>query len=455
VVIVMYKYFLRCWFNEIWQKKLRYMFSAILYCGASVSYVVRARRLSLSWCMQALRYSATSGAILLLKKIMKENLSLIDDAVSKGVKLEDAASRTIVLKWPAIESGQVTCKGMMLIKFTKTFSYALRNLDVDRLSQYFYVILEPSWSGYADADILAWVGKSRDVVIQASEVQDRALMNCFPGTFKAVSFGSGNWVPSYDFKEINVDKEFDSIYIANTSPIKRVGRYIDAIKKIVDSGNLNYKGCLVCASWGESEHLIEMLVRRSGIENNLALLFSLTKDEVIHVLNRSKCNVLLSYKEGSNRSLFEAMFCNVPVITLVENVGINKEYISEQSGLLVPDEALESTMIWMSENYQSFSPRSWAMENISYEKSMEKLLSLLYRKWMFDSDCKGLKVYKKVNAPEAFYENTSTNFPGLMMELLTLFHRTNQICISELIERLALLEKRLDSDIRSSEMGLK
>lgn len=444
----MYSYLLRSWFNEIWQRRFRHLFAFLLYWSALGAYFCRAHSLSLSWCMRALRYSPIAGATSLLKRIMRENPQLVDSAVSKNVNLTEAAARTIVLKWPDITEGVVSSKGMLLIKFTRTFSYALRNLDLDRLSQYFYVILEPSWSGYADPDILAWVGKSENVVIQSSEVQDRALMNCFPETFKAVSFGSGNWVPSYDFADHNLNKEFDSIYIANTSPIKRVNRYIGAVKKIVESGNTVYKGCLVCAAWGKSRHLIELMVKTSGIENNLMLQFSLSKDEVIHFLNRSKCNLLLSYKEGSNRSLFEAMFCNVPVITLVENVGINKEYIGEQSGLLIPDESLESAMVWMSNNYQSFSPRDWALENISYKSSIDRLLAILYPKELAYGHGK-FKFYRKVNAPEAFYENTDTNFPELMKELLTLFGRAHQpIFKKELEERLVQLEASLDDGIK-------
>ncbi|MEN0037252.1 MAG: glycosyltransferase [Cellvibrio sp.] len=446
----MHRYWLRSWFNDFWQKKFRHFFGLLLYLLSICAHSIRADRLALSWCMKALRYSFISGAASLLKDILNKNFHLLDAAVSDGVTLKEAADRTIVLKWPDVQHGEVVCKGMLLIKFTKTFSYALRNLDIERLSSYFYVVLEPSWSGYADPDILAWIGKSKDIVIQSSEVQDRALMNCFPETFRAVSFGSGSWVPDYDFAPLVGDKEFDSIYIANTNPIKRVGRYIDAIKKIVLAGHVNYKGCLVCASWGESAHLIQLLVKNAGIEKNLILKFSLSKEDVILFLNKSKCNLLLSLKEGSNRSLFEAMMCNVPVISLVENIGVNKEYIGEQSGLLIPDEMLESSMLWLSKNYQSFSPRIWALENISYKKSMDRLLDILYRESVSDS----LKVYKKVNAPEAFYENTHTNFPDLMKSLLMLFALAGErLDEYDLRAQLVVLENNLDEGINKLVSG--
>ncbi len=247
-------------------------------------------------------------------------------------------------------------------------------------------------------------------------------MNCFPETFIPVSFGSGCWVPLNDFSLQPIDKVFDSIYIANNNPIKRVHRYINAIKNIVNDGNADYKACLVCSSWGGEDDLVKSLIKKSGVERNITLKFSLTRVEVAQHLNMSKCNILLSYKEGSNRSLFESMFCNVPVICISENIGVDKSCINEFTGLLVPDATLEESLLWLSNNFNKFLPKAWAEKNISPTATKNKLVEIINSR---AGDCIiSESVFSKVNAPEASYmDKIDFKSRSFNEELLAIFEK--------------------------------
>jgi len=224
---------------------------------------------------------------------------------------------------------------------------------------------------------------------------------------------------------LKTEKVYDSIYIANTNPIKRVRRYLEAVANIVKSGNDKYVGCLVCASWGGAEILVRELVESYHLKDNLVMRFSLGRSDVALYINQSKVNVLLSYKEGSNKSLFEAMFCNTPVICLSENIGVSKSYINEYTGLLIPDSLLESSLLWIADNYSRFNPRPWALHNIAPSVTIKKLESIIC---LLNESVSDAPLYIKTNNPEYSY----FDFPWIKVEsysetLLKLFDAKSQL----------------------------
>jgi len=390
-------YKLRSTLNDLWYTKARHVFSFLYLLLAFVAKLLGKKRLAFMCCAASLRYASTSSALNFLAKILSGYTFSLGE-FSSGVEIKEASCRSIVLAWPCVKDNSII-KGVLAISFTRTFSFYLRNVDLESLEKYFTLVLEPSWSGYADPDILGFIGRSKKIIVQASELEDRVLLNCFPDAFVAVSFGASDWVDYRLFNDLKMEKIYDSIYIANTNPIKRVKRYIEAVSEIVKTDN-KYVGCLVCASWGGAESLVRQLVESYKLDKNLVVRFSLSQSEVARHINQSKVNVLLSYKEGSNRSLFEAIFCNTPIICLSENIGVNKSYINEYTGLLVPDSLLESSLVWISENHSRFNARSWAINNISPSVTTQKLTRLISG---FSDFTNHPSLYVKTNNPEYSY----------------------------------------------------
>ena len=353
--------------------------------------------------MASNRYCYSSISIELFKKFQLLDKEVLFPEVSSGVGRNEAGRRSIIIRWPAYDDKNIVSKGILIITFTKVFSYYLRNVDINKLSKHFYIVLEPSWSGYFDADILSWGLETKDgVFVEATELFDRIVLNALTNNLIPLSFGASDWVDYNVFNQEHIDKQYDSIYVANTKNTKRVIRYIKAIKNISNNSDADYKGCLVCASWGGNEEIIKSLPKYFGIERNIEILFSLKKEELNKVINASKVNILLSYKEGSNRSLFESMFANTPAICIAENIGLNKSYINEYTGLLIPDRLLEGGLLYMKDNWRKFQPKKWAFDNISPEKTTEKLLALLEARGdLGDSN----EIYIKTNNPEVSYLN--------------------------------------------------
>jgi glycosyltransferase involved in cell wall biosynthesis len=248
------------------------------------------------------------------------------------------------------------------------------------------------------------------------------------------------------------DKKYDSIYVANTSHIKRVVRYLKAVKEISKNSDPDYKGCLVCASWGGKQEVISSLPKYFNVEKNIEIYFSLDREALNKIINSCKVNILLSYKEGSNKSLFESMFANIPVLCISENIGVNKCYINEYTGLLISDRFLEDGLLYMKEQWSKYRPKEWAVANISPEKTTEKLLAILQaREGVATSD----DVYLKTNNPEVSYLNyPSINFTDINKEVLEVFEIKTSLatdsyskeievianCQNEFIKRITLVD---------------
>ncbi|MFT5548315.1 MAG: glycosyltransferase involved in cell wall biosynthesis [Candidatus Azotimanducaceae bacterium] len=418
--------------NSYYQVQLQFKFrreiSFVLLIVGVVCLMVT-KPLAVKFLMQSHRIFARP---LIIAIILKYNL-LSEESISgmytASVNLEGAAGRSIILKFPEVNSEGVVQKGVVVIAFTKTFGFYLKQIDVARLTRYFHIVLEPSWSGYMDADIVGWISKTENTVyVQATELCDRITIESLGSNLKALSFGASDWVDFESFKPENVHKEYDSVYVANTNPIKRIVRYFKAIEKI-KLQYPDYKGCLVCAKWGSgSVDDINALAKHFDIESNVEIMFSLRKSRLKTVLSKSKVNILLSFKEGSNRSLFESMFVNIPVICLSENIGSNKSYFNEHTGMLVPDRFLERALVGMIDKWDTYSPCEWAMKNISPRVTTAKLAAVISN----NSGGSPIEdIYSKVNNPElSYFDHKAVNYKPINAQLLSLFLSDNTASFS-------------------------
>ena len=336
------------------------------------------------------------------------NNMVLLELVSDPPDLLIAAKRILIVRWPVFENNEILSKGVLIITFTNTFSFFLKNIDISFLERFFNIVLEPSWSGYSDPDILMWKFLAKNnVFVQASEILDKATLDAIGSPFVTVSIGASDWVDYKLFHPVDCKKIYDSVYVANTTMIKRINKYLKTIKEIKLKNIKNYRAALVCATWGGREEEVKKLIKYYDVENECDIYFSLEIKRLREIISMSKVSILLSKKEGSNRSLFESMFCNTPVLALVDNVGVNKAYINELTGNLTWDSHLESSLLFMREKWDNFSPRDWAMKNIAPEITTLKLMkTIAYNakdNVLLNDLCVGKNYYVKVNRPEIEY----------------------------------------------------
>jgi hypothetical protein len=355
-----------------------------------------------------------------MKRIQKNIKQLIEsDFIDKEKELlKHVAIRSIILKWPS-KKNDIIEKGVLLITFTTTFPFYYSNIDLKRLQKYFHIVLEPSWAGYCLGNILFWSNgdMANPVIIQSTERTDFRFIQSLKSNLIPVDFGASDWVDHTIFQKINnMPKDYDSIYVANYRDIKRQHVYFKALSQI---NVTNYKAAIVCGKWGNGKDTIHELIDYYKIRNKIDVYEALSLNDLNLLLNRSKVNVLLSFKEGSNRSVFESLFAGTPGIVLINNIGLNKDYINKHTGMLVKEKNLAKALIHFKESWKNYRPREWALENISPEVTTRKLENVL--KSIANTWENNLEV--KVNRPEVQYYFPSKVKPGPMdlKELLMLF----------------------------------
>ncbi|MDC8455668.1 glycosyltransferase [Marinobacter sp. DS40M6] len=394
--------YLKSRLRDVWFLNISKIFSVALFLASRLLVSFNLKNKAIKYLLMSIRYSYYGPSQELLYREFRE--FDFTEFLSKSTSKKDAVGRTIILSAPYTDRSGVFRKGVMLLTFSHTFSFFIKHGNWDRLNQSFAFVLEPSWAGYADPDILAFAQTAEHCVIQASEIKDRILINTIFPEVPCIDTGASNWIDDrffyFDKDRPVEEKEFDAIYVANLNPIKRVYRAIDAVKEAKRTKS-DIRVAIVCAGWGSGSYdELRNHIAYQGVVDNLTLFEGMDQDNLIDLVLKSKCSILLSLKEGSNRVLFESMFLNVPVICISENVGVNKSYINSQTGLLVPDRLVDKAICFMVDHYTNFSPRRWAMRSISPEVTTNGLSELLEGYYGVDLN---YKLEVKVNSPEVQY----------------------------------------------------
>jgi len=295
-------------------------------------------------------------------------------------------------------------KGVAIVKYSETFSKLFKDYDIPGMLNDYLLILEPSYSGYCNPEILQFMEYSEfPVIIQAAEEMDYNFIKRLGSNLMPINIGSSDWVDDRIFTDLSLAKEYDCIMVAMWNDIKRHHVLMKAIRRIADP---SFKACLIGGPWGRVLGDLEEQAEFFGVKENIEFYERLKPEQVSVLLNKSKVNLLLTLKEGANKAIFEGFFANVPGIVLKNNFGVNKKYLNDFTGMLIEESKLADTLLWFRDGYKKFNPRKWALENISSRASTAKIESTLLEISKSTGQSFDLPLALKVNRPECeYYEN--------------------------------------------------
>jgi glycosyltransferase involved in cell wall biosynthesis len=250
-------------------------------------------------------------------------------------------------------------KGVLLMKYSDTAAKVMLRYDLNKIMQDYYLVIEPSFSGYCTAEVLSLMElKGTKSLIQCPHKTDYDFIMRAGRSLVPVETGSNSWVDDRVFTDLSLPKEYDCIMVALWGDIKRHYLLFEAMKKINDP---SYRVCLIGGPWGRLQKDIEELAEYYGVRDRIDFFEKLPPAEVNRLLNKSKVNALLSLKEGANKAIVEGFFANVPALAMEENLAIGTSYINEFTGRLTSREKLAETLLWFCDNYTSFQHRKWAL----------------------------------------------------------------------------------------------
>jgi glycosyltransferase involved in cell wall biosynthesis len=301
-------------------------------------------------------------------------------------------------------------KGVLIIKYGEVFEGFMAFFDVPSILQKYYVVLEMSWAGSCDPSFLMYCNPKNTVFVQTPEERDFRFLKKCNSNIVPIYLGPGDWVDADLFvPPKNVEKIYDISMVAHWGKIKNHKLLFNALKKIERPLNI----LLIGFPWGNrtKEDVLreynEILGHRKDFK--LDLFEKLDHDQLKAKLARAKLQLLLTTKEGGNKSIPEGMFLNVPAIVYNGNVGGVRSKINEKTGLLSSFSELDKTIEYLIDHYQEFQPAEYInrtsgsanstmiLNQIIKEKNAEQKLS-----WTTD-------IFEKVNAPTMKLKNNQND----------------------------------------------
>ena len=305
-----------------------------------------------------------------------------------------------------LKAASDTEKGVILLKYTRTFAALSALADIGRLMQRYVFVLEPSWAGYCDAVLLMWLTPGQPVPVMCFTEEDHAFISEVGAPFVPLRMGPADWVNADMFKPPeDVKKVYDLVMVANFAPHKRHATLFRALRDIRDR---DLRVLLIGFPWhGRTAQQVRAqaadIMRNPRVQ--IEIVESVPHERVSELVSQAKALVFLSRKEGDNKALVEAMFCNVPAIVYAHSVGGARSRINAQTGMLADDDELAAQIRRMLEEHGKFSPRAWALAHTGSATATRFLDDALRSAVTSAGGTYTRGLVEKTNAPNLTYRN--------------------------------------------------
>ena len=299
-----------------------------------------------------------------------------------------------------------TEKGVILLKYARTFAALAALADIGRLMQRYVFVLEPCWAGYCDPILLMWLTPGQPMPVMCFTAEDLAFVSEVGTPFVPLRMGPADWVNADIFKPPpEVDKVHDLVMVANFARHKRHATLFRALRDLRDR---DLRVLLIGFPWhGRTAHQLRTegaaLMRNGRVQ--LEIVESVPHERVSELVSRSKVFVFLSRKEGDNKALVEAMFANVPAIVYAHSIGGARSRINPQTGVLAEDDELAAQIRRMLDEHARFSPRAWALANTGSVAATRILDEVLRGAVTAAGGAYTRSIVEKTNAPNLAYRN--------------------------------------------------
>lgn len=285
---------------------------------------------------------------------------------------EPKLKTTLLLKEPR-PGGE---KGVLYVSFEYNWMKILTGRDPKTFFRN-YILVGASSSSPCDYAVFANLcGLSDDPMFMGiSNRSDFPQYRTFAPNIYPVSTMACDWCdPDFYRPRPRNQRSIDILMVAHFERLKRHWLLFEALRQMPKHLNVVLIGR---EGPGRTEREIRAEARAFGVPQNLTILSALEIDEVMAHQCNAKVSVMLSKREGSCVAVTEAFFADTPVVMMRDaHIGA-RAYINDYTGVIAKRGKLHLVLSEMLKRSSSYSPRTWACENISARHSSERLNAIL------------------------------------------------------------------------------
>jgi glycosyltransferase involved in cell wall biosynthesis len=285
---------------------------------------------------------------------------------------QKALTTSLVLKAPG-PNGE---KGVLYCSFEYNWMRLAAHYDAAAVLKDYYLVGATSWSPTDYASMAVFAGLSTDpLFIGVSNLSDLEPLSILRPVVEPLPTMASDWVnPDHFSPKPHRDRTIDIMMVANWSQVKRHWLLFEALRDMPRSLRVVLVGR---NALGRSEREIRAEARALGAMQDLEIHTNLETEQVSALLCDSRISAIFTKREGSCVAVPESLFANTPVAMMEEAHVGSKAYINERTGILMRRRGLTQQFQKFLDESESYSARSWAIENISCMKTSQRLNDIL------------------------------------------------------------------------------
>ena len=289
-------------------------------------------------------------------------------------KFLDDPSRLLGSSVMVLKSYEPGEKGVLLVNYSYVFSLFASLFDIEAVGRHYHIVLEPSWSGFYDPNILCYAGYDFPVFVQSGEPRDSEFLHKLQSNLVPVPVAANWWVDDRTFRPLqDVTRDADLVMVATWGRYKRHHRFFAALRTLRRSG-IALRAILIGYPAGCTMSELQEDAAWFGVADQLEWYERLTPAEVNRQFNRAKVNVMWSRREGFNRVVIEGMLAGVPCVMRDGfNYGYRQPYINAETGMYSSEQDFAANLLRMIARADQYRPRQWVQRNMSCERGNEIL----------------------------------------------------------------------------------
>lgn len=296
-------------------------------------------------------------------------------------------------------------KGVILLKYARTFDALQAMFDVPKLMERYIFVLEPCWAGYCDPSLLMFVVPGQPVFVQCFTEEDFRFVESVGAPLVPLRLGPADWVDADMFQpRTDGSKQYDVVMVANWARHKRHEQLFRALQEV---GDRDLRVLLIGFPWA-GRTAADIRLEAAAIGNprvTVDIIEKLPANEVAKHVSLCKVFVFLSRKEGDNKALVEAMFADVPAVVFKHTVGGASSRINPSTGILADDHELARAILHVLDHGDDFAPRAWALEHTGSARATAVLDEAIRRTITASGGRYTEGIVEKTNAPNLAYKD--------------------------------------------------